>query len=328
MSLDQPKGDSIAAQANDEPPELCAVRGDFAAKEQLSELGCALNNLGIELAESGRSAEAVAVLREAVTVWRSLVDDPDAHLPDLADSLHNLSLTLSGMGRHQEAVDAMRQAIDTIRQATVAYRDAGPIFQTELLESLDSLHDQLIVNGQFEDALRVIREAVEIRRDLVAEDPDRRPRLADSLRQLGRCLAHTARHAEAVAALEEAVERHREMAVGKPGRLPGLAACLQLLGIVLAELGQHPEALVAAEEAVQIRRTLPADTELAESLCELAKRLADLSRRDEAVAAIEEAVSVYAKSADENADAHAHAEQLRDWLRDEPVQAAVSLRMR
>jgi hypothetical protein len=68
-------------------------------------------------AEVGRREEALAAIREAVTVRRRLAQaDPGRHLPDLAMSFYNLSLLLSQLGRRQEARDAKQEVVRIRRQ--------------------------------------------------------------------------------------------------------------------------------------------------------------------------------------------------------------------
>ena len=154
--------------------------------------------------------------------------------------------------------------------------------------------------GRPADALPVTEEAVAIRRDLAAVNPDRyRPDLAASLSNLGVAFSELGRIAEALPPEQEAVAIRRDLAAVNPDRYrPDLADSLSHLGVAFSELGRIAEALPPEQEAVAIRRDLAAVNpdryrpDLARSLSNLGVRFSALGRPADALPVTEEAVAI------------------------------------
>ena len=95
-----------------------------------------LNDLSNRLSDLGRREEALAVIEEAVTIYRELARArPDAFLPDLAMSLNNQSLRLSDLGRREEALAVIEEAVTAYRELARARPDA---FLPDLAMSLNN----------------------------------------------------------------------------------------------------------------------------------------------------------------------------------------------
>ena len=164
--------------------------------------------------------------------------------------------------------------------------------------------------GRPAEALAAEQEAVAIRRELAAADPDRyRPDLAQSLTGLGITFSELGRPAEALAAEQEAVAIRRELAAADPDRYrPYLAQSLSNLGASHSELGRPAEALAAEQEAVAIRRELAAADpdryrpSLAQSLSNLGTWFSELGRPAEALPVTEQAVAIRQELAAANPD--------------------------
>ena len=171
----------------------------------------------------------------------------------------------------------------------------------ELARRSHSLSIRLAGVGQREAALKAIRKAVEIYRDLARTRPDAfRPRLASSLNNFSILLADVGRREEALEASREAVEIYRDLATAQPDAFrPDLAASLNNFSNRLADVGRREEALEASREAVEIRRDLAAarpdafSPNLASSLNNFSNRLKDVGRREEALEASREALEIY-----------------------------------
>jgi len=110
--------------------------------------------------------------------------------------------------------------------------------------------------GRPAEALPVTEEAVAIRRDLAAANPDRyRPDLARSLSNLGVRFSELGRPAEALPVTEEAVAIRRDLAAANPDRYrPDLAASLSNLAGILSALARHSEAEQLRSEADSLRQ--------------------------------------------------------------------------
>ena len=179
------------------------------------------------------------------------------------------------------------------------------------LRLLDARAIALSLIGKSQEALAGSREAVEIRRQLAAAQPDAfLPDLAMSLNNLANLLSDVGQRSDALAAIREAVEIRRQLAAAQPDAfLPDLAMSLNNLANRLSDVGQRGEALAAIREAVEIRRQLAAAQpdaflpDLATSLNNLANLLSDVGQRDDALAAIREAVDIYRRLAAAQPDA-------------------------
>ncbi|AEM88595.1 tetratricopeptide repeat protein [Streptomyces violaceusniger] len=227
---------------------------------------------------------------------------PPAHLQYLAERLPHTSYNLAPYAAH------LTQHL-TEHHRTHAHRD--PTHLPDFASSLNDLSNRLGDLGRWEEALKAIEEAVEIRRGLARDRPDAfRPELAMSLNNLAVRLGKLGRWEEALKAIEEAVQVYRGLARDRPDAFrPELAMSLNNLAVRLGKLGRQEEALKAIEEAVQVYRGLARDRpdafrpELAMSLNNLAVRLGKLGRQEEALKAIEEAVQVYRGLARDRPDA-------------------------
>ncbi len=134
--------------------------------------------------------------------------------------------------------------------------DADPALRAYWLHHLGTRCWQA---GQRDAATRAIEQAVALRRDLVAEDPDRHlASLGFSLSNLGIQRAGVGEVAEAIAAMHEATTIFRAVAVASPERyLPALAASLDRLGASQARDAATASAgLESCAEATSIWREL------------------------------------------------------------------------
>ena len=62
-----------------------------------------LGIMSLILSDLGRNQEALAIIKESVSMWRQLAQDhPHVHYAGLASNLVNMSINLSGLGRNQE----------------------------------------------------------------------------------------------------------------------------------------------------------------------------------------------------------------------------------
>jgi len=268
-----------------------------------------LNNVGVGLSEVGRREEALEATREAVDVFRGLVQTrPDAFLPNLAMSLNSVGNCLSELGRQEEALEAMREAVDVDRGLAQTWPNA---FLPNLAMSLNNLGSCLSELGRREEALEATREAVDIRRGLAQTQRDTfLPELAGSLNNLGNCLSKLGRREGALEVTCEAVEVYRGLAQTRPDAfLPNLAGLLSNLGNCLSDLGQREEALETTREAVEVYRGLAQTRpdaflpELGMSLNNLGSSLNELGQREEALETTREAVEVYRGLAQTRSDA-------------------------
>jgi tetratricopeptide (TPR) repeat protein/tRNA A-37 threonylcarbamoyl transferase component Bud32 len=123
--------------------------------------GCCLN-LGSARMSMGRSADAVGVLRKAVSSSRKLVQllptSPD-HRNKLGQSLHNLSGSLFATGDTEGADGAVREAIE-VERALVDEFPGVPEYRADLAKHCDRLAMFLRQTDRRADALPFARDAV------------------------------------------------------------------------------------------------------------------------------------------------------------------------
>ena len=179
---------------------------------------------------------------------------------------------------------------------------------TDRAAYMNNLSTRLSKVGDREGALKAVREAVEIYRELAEENPATfNPDLAGSLNNLSLCLSGVGDRGGALEAIREAVRIYRGLAKKNPGAFnPDLAASLNNLSNRLADMGDLEGALKAAREAVGIWYRLAEGNpaaflpNLTSSLNTLSARLPAVSDRGGALEAIREAVKIYRWLAEEN----------------------------
>ena len=221
----------------------------------LSERAYWSSSFGIRLSAVGRSADALRVTEQAVSIYRELAAaDPDRHCSSLARSLHNLAIDFAELCRLDDALAVSQEAVSIYRELAAADPDR---YRPDLAGALYNLGASLSKLGRPADALPETQQAVSIYRELAAIDPDRyRPDLAGVLNNLGGSLSKLRCFADALRASQEAVSIYRELVAADPDRhASDLAAALDNLAIGLSELGRSAEANAARNEATRLRST-------------------------------------------------------------------------
>ncbi|NUT46205.1 MAG: tetratricopeptide repeat protein, partial [Saccharothrix sp.] len=203
-----------------------------------------LNTLGRDLLFSGRHHEAVARSAEAVELARlEVAEDRTAHLDLLARCVRALAVVREYAGDREGAVAAFTEVVDLSRELarSTALRLPGLASDLDLLGLALSHHDK----GR---ALTLAREAVGIRRELVATRADEHlADLAASLRHLaeGQVVPGARSDAlpEALDAAREAVRIHDGLAArGRSGVAGSRRGALSVLVKVLTAMGRLAEA--------------------------------------------------------------------------------------
>ena len=231
----------------------------------------------------------------------------------LADVAGSCDATLETLVKVEEVIPyptialARADMLLTARINSMLPADASKADLARWRDLLGVMFSQL---GRPADALPATQEAVTIRRELAAANPDRyRPDLARSLSNLGIWFSELGRPADALPATQEAVTIRRELAAANPDRYrPDLARSLSNLGIWFSELGRPADALPATQEAVTAYRELAAANpdryrpDLARSLDNLGVWFSELGRPADALPATQEAVTAYRELAAANPD--------------------------
>lgn len=264
-----------------------ARRGGFS--------GVRVSNLANRLLDAGKPVEAWALLERLLVSSDDGLAAPN-EIGDVAasDLLTNASNTLSRLGRAAEATALARQAVGIDRTACErGTLDAG----RRLSSSLNNLSIRLHEQGDDEEAIELVEEAISMRRSPADGVPGD---LARSLNNLA-CFAGGAgpHAAKGISAATEAVALRRVIAAASlDAFLPDLATALHNLADCLQDAGSPAQAFPAIEEAIEIRRHLALRhsqafaTRLGDSINVSANILASLRRWDEALERSAEAVAL------------------------------------
>ena len=245
-------------------------------------------------AETDASGRARAAGQRAMVWLRALGDRPDLPLEtllELTGALPEYTVALREL-----AVKWQSRVVEHLRQQ----QDGSVVQRPVLAGSLNNLAAMLSILGLRKEAREIAQEAVDIRRELAARNPDAfRPVLAGSLNNLANSLSELGLRKEAREIAQEATDLYRELAARNPDAFrPVLAISLNNLANRLSELGLRKEARKVVQEAVYIRRELAARNpdafrpDLATSLNNLANMLSELGLRQEARKVAQEAVDI------------------------------------
>ena len=213
-----------------------------------------LNNLANRRSEAGDRTGALDAIREAIDAWAALFDkQPEVVDLHLGDALTNYSVHLSHSGLIEQAVAVGREAIAHYRTLVAK---GHRLARVGLATALDNLSQHLLTGGDAMDdndaALVAVREAVEIRERLAAEDPRYEPDLIGSLRVYASRLGSTdAPRAMTVA--QRAVTLARGL-VDQDQRRYGvlLAIASETLAARLAAAGDHGEAIATIDSILPL----------------------------------------------------------------------------
>jgi tetratricopeptide (TPR) repeat protein len=251
----------------------------------------------VELTEAGDPAAALEASTFATELYRLLAStDPERYLPELLRSLQNRAWICVCLHRMDHYLATSADAVLVCR--SLAARRPNE-FKAVLATELNNVSLTLIDKGHTDAAVASIHEAVEIERDLLRtlpDDEDARWRLAVTLSNLSRILAHAAEHSGALQAADEYATLTRELARSNPQRFGNaLALSLTVLASRLSGVGRFQDALTTVMEAVKFHRERQASESyypagsLAEALNELSVALLGVHRPREALSASEEA---------------------------------------
>jgi eukaryotic-like serine/threonine-protein kinase len=147
---------------------------DFpAVPDYRREMALSHNNLGIQLADLGKRAEAEELYRKALTIQEKLATDfpavPDYHR-DMALSHKNLGILLARLGRKAEAEEQYRKALANFEKLAGDF-PAVPEYRSELASSYNNLGILLKNLGKRAEAEQQYGKALTIREKLTGDFP-------------------------------------------------------------------------------------------------------------------------------------------------------------
>ncbi len=212
-----------------------------------------LNNMGVALAATGKTAEAILAYQ------RSLAMNADS-----SQTHNNLGSSLAEAGRFDEALTHIRQAIDLNPDNGAAHVNLGHILEVqgnhreeakaELLKGIElapkssdghNIYGVILAReGKLDEAIAELQRAVDLT-----------PRCAECHFNLGRAFAAANRFPEALPQFELAASltNNREPAI------------LQMLAAMYSETGKYQQAVNSAQQAIALAEAR-SDTELATTL--------------------------------------------------------------
>jgi len=201
---------------------------------------------------------------------------------------------LSGLGRLSEAVAVGQTAISLGR----ALSGRNPVKGKEILSSaLFDLGNTLRELRQYEDSATAFKEALELDRSLLSQDPKSNNytyNYTSTLVNYGDILFRTNQVAIAVELHQEAVARLSDLVQMDAKYSVHLCRALGSYGKDCYRLGRHSEAILAYEECISLARSLgeggstKSQIDLIHSLHRMANSLDILGRKSEAEAAASE----------------------------------------
>lgn len=205
-------------------------------------------SLAAMLSSLGRTAEACAINESFLPKLRKLAQfNPDSYLADFAETVEGLAEFTRAAGRMAEADALWFESVDARR--VLAKKDEAKL--PRLADALDGLARFLVGARNVKKAAEVLREAIELRKKLMAADPaTTRPRLAAALNSLGAALLDLGELSDAEGAVLDALDIRRELAEENEMLYgPSLSATLVTLGNVYKAFGRTAEAEAVYRDA-------------------------------------------------------------------------------
>ena len=243
-----------------------------------ADLAVGYNNLGLLLADQGRTEEALSLIRQALDMNRRLLGESTA----VSSNLGNLASLLAETGRLAEVESVRREVVEIDRRSN----PDNPTTAT----SIANLANVLLLVGKLEEAEELHREALGLRREFLGEGEHWEETL--SLLGLARVLALQGEYGEAEALLDECIRLRREL-LGADHRRTIIA--LRHRAELERLRGDSASAEKAYREALNLarRKLRPGSDELGESLLGVALSLLEQGKTEEASGYAREAVALY-----------------------------------
>jgi tetratricopeptide (TPR) repeat protein len=209
-------------------------------------------------------------------------------------SLCTASLVVSSSALAMRGLDPMAGSLAGSSAVEVAPLPTLSDRAQQLEEQAGALYRQ----GRYEEALQAQRDSVASHRQLVAQDPSQRLRLAASLHNLGVVLIRLGQKPEAIPPTLEALTLYRAPASTQGGEASvAMERPLRNLVLLYYETHRPQEALPLADELVRLHQRAPIDNDASEAaqidVFNLrASLLVALNRPREALQDLERAVSL------------------------------------
>lgn len=190
----RPPGDESAAAA----ASALALTAQHLWRQNHPETAHAYGNLAVNLDSQGRYADAEALYRQALAVFRAF----DEQSTFTASTLSSLGVTLHGQGKYEEAEQLYEKAVQIYLRANKGKKGR------ELAKVTNNRAANLVSQEKYAEAQKMHEEALAIFRELFGKDHQE---VAASCNNLASTLSMQEKHAEAEPLFREAVEIQERM---------------------------------------------------------------------------------------------------------------------
>jgi tetratricopeptide (TPR) repeat protein len=198
------------------------------------------NDVGINLNDLGRYAEAQPLLQKALDLHREILGERH---PTTAGSYSNVAYNLNDQGKYAEAQPLFQKALDLHLELLGEKHPSTANSYNNLAFILD-------VQGRRADAQPLYQKALDLRRDLFGE---KHPKTAESFNNLGLNLIAQGKYATALPLLQKALDVNRQWFGDKH---PHTARAYINLAGNLQEQRKYAEAHPLFQKALDLNREL------------------------------------------------------------------------
>ena len=248
-------------------------------------------NYGIRLARLGCLEQSLALLSEALDLYRSLLDIDALAALGVARTLNDIATTYQRLGHRRMAAEAAREAVRIYQPLAKKWPDR---FERALEVALQNLGTACNEAGDYQEALSTANNILsfcEEQKNLSGGTA------AAAMIAQSNALSGIGLIRDAAASAEKAVQTIRDLDEAHEDAFrPTLLLAFGTFANRLAELGEIDRALDIAAEALEVARALASArpgafaANLAMSLHDYSLRLSDAGRPADALVAIEEAL--------------------------------------
>lgn len=207
------------------------------------------------------------LLARAAVRWPQLrpkLDEVVATDPAIALDLAPDTLRIAVEIGSQATLDHLARQV--FRSERFAVDAIGSMLTRRLIERATSILERAEMYGMLsartmlcglrQESVEASQNEVECYRELVRQDPENRPLLADSLGDLGLRLINAGRRDEVLTVSEEAIALWHEIALDDPETTPQLASALEQISYRYQALGQDEAAMTALSRATLLFQEL------------------------------------------------------------------------
>jgi serine/threonine protein kinase/tetratricopeptide (TPR) repeat protein len=239
--------------------ELLAA--DPQSKELVTELATTHSNLGLLLARSGASTDAIAELRQAIAMQEPLSPSPesdDVACRMLAASYNNLAPLVEVVDK-KSADESYRKSIRLQRELVRTY-PINRTYREDLARTYNNLGSFLSRNKDWKNAQLSFADALRLREDLVKASPQAasyRADLAVSYNNLGMAQTRAQRFADAESSFRRAIELQAALLARQPKEatlLSNQGGTWNNLATVLDQQQRYVDAADAYKKAIEHQR--------------------------------------------------------------------------